>query len=71
MAFVFTMWFEALAPYNSGWDSWISRTGHVIVFLSMFIALLLKVDVSSERASSQNLLGLVLIVMHASMVLAI
>ena len=71
MAFLFTMLFEALAPYSSVWDCWTSRTGHVIVFVSMFIALLLKVDVSSERASSQNLLGIILVVTHVGMVLAV
>ena len=43
----------------------------MLVFVSMFIALLLKVGVSSERASSQNLLAVVLVVTHVSMVFAI
>ncbi|CAM9418417.1 unnamed protein product, partial [Ascophyllum nodosum] len=71
MAFFFTMLFEAVAPYSTGWDCWISRTGHVVVFVSMFIGLLLKVDVSSERARSQNLLAAVLVVTHVGMVFAI
>ena len=70
MAFLFTMLFEALAPYNTRWNCWISRTGHVIVFVSMFIALLLKIDVYSERASSQSLLAVILVVTHGGLVLA-
>ena len=71
MSFVFTIISEGLAPYDSRWDCWINRTGHVIVFMSMYIALLLKVDVSSERASSQRLLASILVAAHACMVLAV
>lgn len=67
MAFVFAMISEAVAPYASRWDTWISRMGHVVVFVSMFIALLLKVDVSDERASSQEVFDFVLISVHVCM----
>ncbi len=67
MAFVFAMISEALAPYASRWDTWISRMGHVVVFVSMFVALLLKVDVSDERASSQKVFDVVLIGVHVCM----
>ena len=55
MAFVFVVISEALAPYASPWDAWLSRTGHAVVFASMYVALLLKVDVSDEQASSQRI----------------
>ncbi|CAN0087938.1 unnamed protein product [Ectocarpus fasciculatus] len=42
MACTFALLFEALAPYDSKWDSWISRSGHVIVLLSIFVAFLLE-----------------------------
>ena len=71
ITFVFTVLSEALAPYDVGWDCWINRTGHVIVFMSMYIALLLKADVSSERTSSQRLLAFVLVAAHVCMVLAV
>ena len=71
MAFDFAMVSEGLAPYDSRWDCWINRTGHVIVFMSMYIALLLKVEVSSERDSSQDLLASILVAAHACMVLAV
>ena len=71
MSFAFTTLSEGLAPYDTEWDTWISRTGHVIVFMSVFTALLLKVDVSSESASSQKLLATILVAVHVCMVLAV
>lgn len=71
MAFVFVVLAEVLAPYASAWDAWLSRIGHAIVFVSMYVALLLKVDVSNERADSQKVFEGVLVGAHACMVLAI
>ncbi|CAM9152222.1 unnamed protein product [Ectocarpus fasciculatus] len=71
IAFAFALLSEGLAPYASRWDAWISRIGHIIVFLSMYVALLLKVDVSDERASSQEVFEAVLVAVHVSMVLVV
>ena len=71
VAFTFAMLSEALAPYNVGWDCWISRTGHVLVFMSMYTALLLKADISGGRTSSQRLLASVLVAAHICMVLTV
>ena len=71
VAFFFTMIFEVLSPYASESDTWLSRGGHVIVFLSMFDLLLLKVDVSDERDQSQEAFAGVLVAGHVLMVLAI
>ncbi len=62
---------EALAPYASKWDTWLNRTGHLVVCVSMYVALLLKVDVSGERGTSQAVFEAVLVAVHACMVLAI
>lgn len=62
---------EALAPHASLWDTWCSRTGHAIVFMSIFLALLLKVDVSEERASSQEVFEWVLVIAHSVLVLIV
>eukprot|EP00752_Nemacystus_decipiens_P012585 g11145.t1 len=67
MAFVFVVISEALAPYASRWDAWLSRIGHMVVFVSMYVALLLKVDVSDERAGSQNVFGAILVCGHVCM----
>ena len=35
---VFALCAESLAPYRSSWETWISRVGHVVIFLSVFAA---------------------------------
>lgn len=35
---VFALCSESLAPYRNLWDIWISRIGHIVVFLSIFVA---------------------------------
>lgn len=62
---------EAAAPYASQMDSWISRAGHAIVCTSMFMALLLKVDVTNERVHSQHVFESILVAAHVCMVLAV
>ena len=49
LAFTFVVISETLDPHPSRWATWLSRTGHVVVFFTACVALLLKVDVSSER----------------------
>ena len=71
MAFAFALLAESLAPYACKWDRWLSRTGHVVVFTSMYVALLLKVDVADERAGSQKVFEAVLVAAHGCMVVVI
>ena len=71
MAVVFAMVSEGLAPYASRWDTWINRMGHAVVTMSMYVALLLKVDVSNERAGSQRTFEAVLVAVHACMLLMV
>ncbi|CAM9202855.1 unnamed protein product [Ectocarpus sp. 8 AP-2014] len=71
MACTFALLFEALAPYDSKWDAWISRSGHVIVLLSIFVAFLLEQREHDGTSDSQDLYGGVLLGMNVSMVLAV
>lgn len=71
MAVFFMVVSEGLAPYESRWDAWVSRMGHAIVFTSMYVALLLKVDVAGEQNSSQRVFEAILVSAHACMVLAV
>eukprot|EP00752_Nemacystus_decipiens_P012586 g11146.t1 len=71
IAFVFVVTSEALAPYASRWDAWLSRMGHAVVFVSMYVALLLKVDVSDERVESQRVFEVVLVGAHACMIVMV
>lgn len=68
-------WFVAmslyLAPYVSKWDAHLSLAGHVIVFTSMYTALLSRVDVSDERDLSQEVFAGVLVAAHACLVVAV
>ena len=71
IAVVFVFVSEALAPFHSPWDNWISRLGHAILFVSMYLALLLKVDVSGEDSYSQKAFEVVLVAAHGCMVLLV
>ena len=62
---------EGLDPYDSLWDAWVSRMGHVVVVAGIYLALLMKVDVSSEGDSSQSVNEAILYVVHGCMVLAV
>lgn len=62
---------EVLSPYESVADTWVSRSGHVLIFFSMFDVLLLRVDVSQESSDSQKVLAGVLIVGHLVMIVAV
>lgn len=70
LAFIFFVVSESMAPYASNADAWMSRVGHIVVFFSMFQALLLKVDVSNERSESQEVFGGVLLAANLCMVAA-
>eukprot|EP00903_Cladosiphon_okamuranus_P020904 g19197.t1 len=71
MAVFFMVVSEGLNPYVSRWDTWVSRMGHAIVFTSMYVALLLKVDLASEQTSSQRVFEGILVSAHGCMVLAV
>lgn len=71
LAFVFVVISEGLAPYASPWDTWLNRTSHAVVFVSMYVALLLKADVSDDGADSQDVFEAVLVTAHACMILAV
>ena len=68
---VFMIVSEVLAPHESHWDAWINRTGHIVIFTSMYVALLLKVDVSGENTTSQKTFENFLIAAHGCMVLVV
>ena len=71
IAAVFMVMVEVIAPYESQWEVWISRSGHAIIFASMYLALLLKVDVSGDNASSQKTFEVILVAAHGCIVLAV
>ncbi|CAN0368499.1 unnamed protein product, partial [Scytosiphon promiscuus] len=44
LAVMFATVLMALNPYEGRWHTWIARTGHAVVILSMYLTLLQKVD---------------------------
>ena len=71
LAFPFALISGTLDPYVSEWDTWLSRTGHVMVFVSVYVALLLRVDVSTERHDSQQAFEIVLVLSNGCMIAAV
>ncbi|CAN0240311.1 unnamed protein product [Pylaiella littoralis] len=69
--FVSLLAFELLRPHLSHTDAWMYRVGCIVIFFSNFLALMAKADVSDEEAQSQEVFGIVLIAVHASMVIAV
>ena len=69
LAVSFTLISEGLAPYESQLDVWICRLGHAVVILSMYFALLLKVNISNDSQASQRVFEITLIVTNVLMVL--
>lgn len=63
--------FDILSPYTSESDMWLSRGGQVTVFLSLFDLLLLKVDVSNESTTSQEVFAGLLVAGHVMMLLTV
>lgn len=54
LAAIFMVLSEILSPFARPTEMWLYRAGHYVVFASMYLALLLRVDVSSERDQSQD-----------------
>lgn len=63
--------FEVVAPFADPVDAWLYRSGALVVFFSMFLALLLKVDASDESSQSQETFASLLVAAHAGMVLMV
>lgn len=71
IAFMFVVVSEGLCPFASRWERWIFRAGNVIVFSSVYVALLIKVDVFTESDHTQSILAGALLAAHALMVLLV
>lgn len=70
-SFFFFVVSEVLSPYKSASDTWLSRSGHILIFFSMFDVLLLRVDVSQESSESQHIFAGVLVTGHVVMIVAV
>lgn len=71
LAAIFMAVSDVLSPFADPFDGWLYRTGAWIIFFSMYLALLLKVDASDEDSQSQAAFAKVLIAAHVGMVLVV
>ncbi len=71
LAVVFIVISEVLSPFADRMDAWLYRAGTWVVFLSMYLAILLKVDASDEDGQSQETFAGLLIAANAGMILAV
>ena len=69
LAVVFSSVSEILNPFAEPLDAWLYRCGTWVIFLSMYLALLLKMDATDEDSNSQEVFAGFLIAAHVGMVL--
>ena len=71
LAFVFYSISEIMNPFATPLDAWMYRSGTWVIYLSMYLALLLKVDTSDEDSHSQDVFAGLLIAAHGGMALVV
>ena len=71
LAFVFFSLSEILSPFAEPLDAWLYRSGTWVIVLSMYLALLLKMDTADEDSHSQDIFAGLLIAAHGCMVLVV
>lgn len=62
---------ESLKPYATAFDAWMYRIGHVVVLLSMFLAVLVKIKVEDENDIELGTLSVITVVANVFMALAV
>ncbi|CAM9270966.1 unnamed protein product [Laminaria digitata] len=68
-AFISLLAFELLRPHVDSTDSWLYRLGCVLIFMSYFLALLIKMDAAGE--ANRSALGGVLVAVNVFPILAV
>ena len=71
LAFVFYSLSEIISPFAEPLDAWLYRSGTWVIFLSMYLAMLLKMDATDEDSHSQNVFAGLLIAAHGGMILVV
>ena len=71
LAFVFYSISEIMSPFAKPLDAWLYRSGTWVIYLSMYLALLLKMDAADEDSHSQDVFAGLLIAAHVGMVLVV
>lgn len=68
---IFMVLSEILSPFSCHVEMWLYRAGHYVVFSSMFLALLLRVDISDENERSQEVFSGIIVLAHAVMIIVV
>lgn len=63
--------FMVLDPYTNAWDSWLARVGHAIVMMSLFVALVVKVDTEGDDGFSQDVFAVALVIVNCALLLTV
>ena len=71
LAVVFLFVSESMSPFEKGVDMGLYRWGNGIILASMYVALLLKVDVSNEESGTLSAFAGVLIAANVCMILTV
>ena len=70
-AVVFMFVSESISPFESKSDMWLYRWGNGIILSSMYVALLLKVDIAGEESRSTSAVAALLIAANLFMVFTV
>ncbi|CAM9131339.1 unnamed protein product, partial [Hapterophycus canaliculatus] len=71
LAAVFIGVSEKLSPFADPLDAWLYRCGTWVVFFTMYLGLLLKVDASDDDSQSQVVFAKLLIAAHVCMIVMV
>ena len=71
LAVVFAYVSEIFSPFAEPLDAWLYRSGTCLIFLSMYLGLLLKIEAADEDSHSQNLFAGLSIAAHGGMILVV
>ena len=71
LAVVFMFISESLSPFHSTFDLWLYRWGNAIIFASMYVALLLSVEITEDGNAGTHAIATLLISANVAMILAI
>ena len=71
LAVVFLFVSESMSPFEKGVDMGLYRWGNGIILASMYVALLLKVDVSNEKSDTLSAFAAVLIAANICMIMTV
>lgn len=71
LALFFAALLMALDPYIDSRHAWVAILGHTIVWMSMFVALLQKVDIEEDNGFGQEVFAVVLVLANGALLLVV